>query len=453
MSFLIPGEHRHLLSALESYAMAYNRGDVWPAEALKTLRVAGINNLPSLSAGCRDLTIGLDMELFGVPSNKRFCKNTMHQLSTFLPGPVGFRCFRLAQLAAVKVENGMADTDYVHRAANDSAKNVNEVWKLSPNGEWILHVDCAGFVRSCLKHVTKDPFVMALSDRSFMRAKDFYNFFHAIPYTVLSRDPAIAEEDQTMKWRLVPDLRMVIPGDIICYRPRGRAAGGAAFTINDRSDLNHLFKAVKAAQLWHEKCKDDTWGGLTSVNMANDPSIKPWVKEMKTALAKVGITSVKQLFLNTNRVNELLKAGNLPPFDNDTLSLMMECCQTLVQNTGHIVFASGRAEDFGDDIFRVKVVHSTKYGKTINGEITQGVQEYFRRFKRKELPDGTSFWTRDMVKAKPLLEVAPDAAELDEDEIAESDDGDEADDGEDTTPGDDCAGAGEVDVIIARMCF
>jgi hypothetical protein len=294
---------------------------------------------------------------------------------------------------------------------------------------------------------------MALSDRSFMRAKDFYNFFRAIPYTVLSGDPALAAEAQTMKWRLVPDLRWVIPGDIICWRPRGSAAGGAAFTSHDRSDLNHLLKAVKAALLWHERCKDDEWGTLSNVNVAKDPSIKLWITEVKKRLKVVGITSVNQLFANLSRINQKLEENELPPFDEKTLKLMNECCQTVVQNTGHIVFASSNAEDFGNDVYRVRVVHSTKYGKVVNGEVLQGVQEYFRRFKLKRLSDGTITWTRNVDKAKPLTDVSPDVVETEEEEV-ESDDGDEAEDVDEPTPiHDDCAGAGEVDVIIARMCF
>lgn len=450
---VLPGEQPHLLSALKAYAIAFNQSEVWPEDAVYNLRVTGITSLQTLSAGCRELTLDLDMELSGLPPSKRFGTKTMHQLSTFLPGPIGFRCFRFAQMAANKVESGLANTNYVHRAANDSAENDKEVWKLSSNGDWVLHVDCAGFVRGCLKHVTKDPFVMALSDRSFMRAKDFYSFFRAIPYTVLSSEPGIEKEDQMMKWRIVPDLRMVIPGDIICYRPRGQAAGGAAFTTNDRRDLNHMFKAVKVAQLWHASGKDYVWGELNRVNVATDPSIKPWIQAMKKKLAAVGITTIKQLFLNIFLVNDLLKAKNLPPFDDDELSLMKECCETVYQNTGHIVFASGPAKDMGNNVFRVKVVHSTKHGKTVNGETLQGVQEYFRRFTFKELPDGTSYWTREMVKSEPLTDQIPDALELDEDDIPETDDGNEADDEEKPTPEDDCAGPGEVDVIIARMCF
>jgi hypothetical protein len=61
----------------------------------------------------------------------------------FLPGPVGFRCFRLAQRGARKVKKGTADTEYVHQPEN--GKIGEEEWSLS-NDEWVMKVDCAGFV-------------------------------------------------------------------------------------------------------------------------------------------------------------------------------------------------------------------------------------------------------------------------------------------------------------------
>lgn len=75
-------------------------------------------------------------------------------------------------------------------------------------------MDCAGFVRRVLQHVTKDPFVLALSDRTFMRAKDFYRFFETVPYSVTDKD-ILRENEKKMQWRLVRDLRMVIPGEKI----------------------------------------------------------------------------------------------------------------------------------------------------------------------------------------------------------------------------------------------
>ena len=75
-----------------------------------------------------------------------------------------------------------------------------------------------------------------------MRAKDFYRFFETIQYMVTDTQDLPEETDMLLKWRIIPDLRMVIPGDITVYRPKGNSAGGSAFTEYDRSDLKHLFK-------------------------------------------------------------------------------------------------------------------------------------------------------------------------------------------------------------------
>ena len=49
---------------------------------------------------------------------------------------------------------------------------------------------------------------------------------------------------------------MAMPGDIIiCYKPMGYDAGGAAFTEMDRKDLNKLLRVVKTATLGHATCR------------------------------------------------------------------------------------------------------------------------------------------------------------------------------------------------------
>ena len=45
-----------------------------------------------------------------------------------------------------------------------------------------------------------------------MRAKDFYRFFETVPYSVTDKE-YLKEKDRKMQWRLVRDLRMVIPGE------------------------------------------------------------------------------------------------------------------------------------------------------------------------------------------------------------------------------------------------
>jgi hypothetical protein len=48
-----------------------------------------------------------------------------------------------------------------------------------------MYADCAGFVRNVLCSVMdREEFTLTKSDRDFMRAKDFFNFFRRIVYAV-----------------------------------------------------------------------------------------------------------------------------------------------------------------------------------------------------------------------------------------------------------------------------
>ena len=235
----------------------------------------------------------------------------------------------------------------------------------------------------------------ALSDRDFMRAKDFFDFFSTIPFTVMDPNP-IPEKIRVMKWRVVPDLRHVTPGDIICYRPRGSAAGGSAFTSYDHKDLRNLLKAVRTAQLWHEI--RDT-GALVTKNVARDGRVLPWVEQVKDKLALIDIFTHNDLYQSLSTVNSKLRKRGKKTFMPRTLHLIRECCETRSNNTGHIVFASGPAKYVGGNEYRVRVIQSTKYGKKdADGNFIKGVQEYYRRFTLVEGEDGNTYWTRDKMR-------------------------------------------------------
>lgn len=450
--------------ALEAFGWAHMMGVGWTTTTLLYLKNAGISTLADLSTGCKDQTINLDLELFDTPKEYFLAASTLKSLEAFLPGPMGFRTFRLAQRIATKVEKGHAETEYVHRPEN--GKKGDEEFHMPVGDTWVVNVDCAGFVRNALKHVTKNPLVMSLSDRDFMRAKDFYEFFLTIPYTVMDKQE-IPDGARIMKWRIVKDLRMVIPGDIIVYRPKGNAAGGAAFTTNDRKDINHVLKAVKTAQIWN---KIRATGTLVTRNVGKDPEVRAWIASVKAKLNSVGIVRVKDLYnsLSSGTLNEKLIAQGFNPMSEGTLAMMKECCETTAQNTGHIVFASGPAMHKGDGVYRIRVVHSTKHGKKDeNGVAHQGVEEYYRKFSLKEDENGKPYWTREMTQAKnALTEVQPeqtdDEGEIPNDDM-EEEEGEETANEEDSTNntddnngnkgGDDLSGQLDVQVIAARMCF
>jgi hypothetical protein len=133
-----------------------------------------------------------------------------------------------------------------------------------------------------------------------------------------------------MKWRIVQDLRMVIPGDVIVYRPRGNAAGGAVFIPSDRKDLNHMLKAVKTAQVWAEVRSS---GALVTRNVSKDPQVRLWVTAVKNKLNAIGILTIKAFYLNIDTINDELKSSGVTPLRSDTLKLMKECCESTASNT------------------------------------------------------------------------------------------------------------------------
>jgi hypothetical protein len=282
-----------------------------------------------------------------------------------------------------------------------------------------------------------------------MRAKDFFRFFQTVPYSVLD-EGEIPENQQKMKWRILRDLRLVIPGDVICYRPKGNAAGDAAFTTNDREDMKHMLKAVKTAELWHEE--EGEWKSLVTRNLAKDPSVKEWVQCTRQKLETIGIKTVRDFRANANSINDLLEEKGESPLAESTLQLMKECSTTTALNTGHIVFASGPAVPVGDNEYRIPVIHSTKHGKLDeDGNVTEGIQEHFRRFTMVEGPDGSISWTREM-KQSPVVD---DLDNDDEDDPFDDMNPDDDDEGatDSAESGDDLEGQLDVEVLAARMCF
>jgi hypothetical protein len=521
----VPAETQ-LKDALHAFAYVWNLDPDWADTFHAYFLEAGINSMHDLVVGCREETINVDLEFAGVPETLE--TEIIAKLQSFLPGPVGFRCFRLAHAVADRVERGQADAKYVHRPEDDEKKGRGpEQWKLGRIDEvWKVHVDCAGFVRSVLKHVSKDPFILSLSDRNFMRAKDFYRFFETLEYSILDHRARniTTTNDKRMHWRVVRDLRAVIPGDVIVYRPKGNAAGGAAFTENDRSDLKHVLKAVKTAQIWKQESSRN--GALVTRNVARDPQVKTFVDAVKTILAdQFQIRTVKDLRAKWDTLrqhvaessSQTTTSNNHPENNNDEssssssssaslsywvdtelLNLMKECSMTSALNTGHIVFASGPAVYQGGNEYRIKVVHSTKFGKTDEktGEPTEGVQEHYRRF---QLIHGNK-WTRQKIQATTVantttaqsesLQLPPmnpssattndkgeagNGVDSDDDEDADVESGDPEDEDESTnTPEpqppsseeeedapsstrgrgkDELAGLDEVEVLAARMCF
>lgn len=331
---------------------------------------------------------------------------TLQRLSAFLPSPLGFRCFQLAKQAVQRVDTGLAKASYVHRGGTRGEK-----WLIDENGCWTLDVDCAGFVRNVIQSVTGSDLKVSLSDRDFMRAKDYYAYFERLEYSVTDiantngvddngNGNGIGNNDndqQVLQWCRVDDLRSILAGDIIVYRAKGNSAGGSVFTKKDT--LQTALTAVKAAELYDIKDEETPDNIPVDINVAKLPEVKEWVVDVMNILKAVGIEEIDQLRGDNGGANDEDNDDNLQAAINllekeeklseDTVSLLQEVLSSTNGNTGHIMFAAGPAEETSDEthIWRVPVFHSTGVGK----KSKRGVQKAYKRF---EYSPKYQKWTR-----------------------------------------------------------
>jgi len=316
------------------------------------------------------------------------------------PGPVALECFALAKAAVETAEKSPECTKHVYRSQH-SSKN-QELWQVgtttqaddstatTTNENWIMHVDCAGFVRNVLETtMNKRPFAPALSDRSFMRAKDFCTFFEHLPSIDIEKENNLKVDSNSSKlpssgcWRRVDDLRTIQPGDIISYRHGGRAAAGAAFV--EMTSLHKLFKALKVKFLYDDEVNIKN-GGMVDRNVSLDASVEAWTESMIHGLAEsYGITSLEMLkerFEDDKDVQKFMLDNNIDS------SLLKEALQSKCKDTGHVMFAAGPPEQVDSNKWRIPVCEST----TTSGK-HPGVQQGFRTFTLAK--NGRWFWEGD----------------------------------------------------------
>ena len=308
----------------------------------------------------------------------------LQQITGFTPGPVAIKCLALAKEAVNHAEANPECTKHVYRSQHRS--NNREVWKvgLNTNGgkEWIMHVDCAGFVRNVLETSLKHPFTVALSDRSFMRAKDFFTFFEHLPSlsAVAGSDLNDMRTSDSLCWSRVDDLRMILPGDIIAYRHKGQAAGGAAFL--ETTSLHSLFKSLKVKHIYDEVKEKE--GRLVHRNIALDEGVEEWTESLVQSLTSIGIESLDALKgrLEDNCVNNRMRSQNVD------MAVLREALHSKAHDTGHVMFAAGRAENVENtNQWRIPVYHSTSSGKY------PGVQRGYKTFTRTK--HGRWLWEGD----------------------------------------------------------
>lgn len=89
-----------LSHALEAYKFALQLAPGFPMRHLLHFHKIGIPSMPDLAVNVDYITI--DMELISLSPKEKLLETTLQYLKSFLPGPVGFPRFRLAQMAARK---------------------------------------------------------------------------------------------------------------------------------------------------------------------------------------------------------------------------------------------------------------------------------------------------------------------------------------------------------------
>jgi hypothetical protein len=189
-------DHRDDLYMLEEslsvFATIKEQVEGWDKRRVRDLLKADIDSTEKLEMACRQGTINL---LLAQAECETLAEITVVHLDRFLPGPTGRSCYRLAQEAVERVEAKTAKTKYVHRA--NKVKVEKEIWDVTTD-TWTMHVDCAGFIRNVLGTILdRSPFIECLSDRPFMRAKDFFTYFEKLPNKITDLDT------ETSDWRRV----------------------------------------------------------------------------------------------------------------------------------------------------------------------------------------------------------------------------------------------------------
>jgi len=293
-------------------------------------------------------------------SHPTWSTDTILKLRNFLPGPISARCLEHAWEAVLKVEAGTAKTKYIHRGqgAHDQGLGKEEYLVPGAHGRlfdgkpddglpsWTLFVDCAGFIRNVYETITDS--VLAdkhLSNRRFMRADDFYEFF--------SKQPSVkSSANIATQWRSVDNICDVLPGDIISY---------SFGCFVEKHNLRDLLQDVKL-QMDLEDAHDGT---LRHFLEEDDNSIDDWVDKVEQKLNAVGVDSKEALLekLTNNTLNGDLRNAGLRFLGSHTLEELKEACEASHSNTGHIVIVRGPPKKKEDDKWTVPILQSTSLSK------------------------------------------------------------------------------------------
>jgi len=246
-------------------------------------------------------------------------------------------------------------------------------------------------VNNVLWEVLGTAFMADLSDKRYMRAKDYVNFFKSLPPVGTS------PYSKQIIWRRVEDIREVLPGDIIAYR-----WGKEKFTHTQIfATLSTVLVNIYTTKLKEMRSSAVYRGGADFIrHLSEDGETAPeydvlgWARNAKAILKdKFGVTCMRGCGANSLCYKDV-SSGMLTGAPNrnfaeisqaidpryNLVDHLKEVCESEgARHTGHIVIARGRVREVRNlqggrnadpFIWRVPIVHSTgsREGVAMDGE-------------------------------------------------------------------------------------
>ena len=186
------------------------------------------------------------------------------------------RMLLLASNAVRRIEQGLATSEYVNRSRQGQADST--VWDDAGS---VYKTDCSGFIDAVYHNACGETLPPRfLSDRSYFRCKDWWNFLDA------------ADAEESCGWARVP-LSEVIPGDVVTWKtPDQGNAGRSSFTAGP---LSHVVDQVALATAL--KAAGRRRGREAAAQRLSDAkrSAAQWSASVKRRLLSAGVEDKRQL--------------------------------------------------------------------------------------------------------------------------------------------------------------
>eukprot|EP00939_MAST-03C_sp_MAST-3C-sp1_P001469 g1469.t1 len=270
-------------------------------------------------------------------SSPRPCAKSVLTLSSLdsytIPSSIATNMTLLAESIVRDINTHGARTRYVHRAIHDDGKRYMN----RSTGQYFC--DCSGFICHLLEAVTCMHLSHSyLSDRPYMRAKDFFRLFVSLPPIASWSDMDDEEEEKEAReaseeeeaekearevseddeeeeggrtahntmWRRVPSLDQVIPGDVVSWIPTRPPNGEDAFVDHGES-LEKVLRQVGFILL--REFRKST--GRSTLPWIVREDVSRWVPRVLACLNDVGVFDVHEanVFLGFVRATASDDAG------------------------------------------------------------------------------------------------------------------------------------------------